>query len=64
MIFFLLSVHFQLGYPKWALPERDDLDSRVQLGGACELECAAAGVKLLRGAGEKILDDHVTNIKE
>lgn len=64
MIFFLLSVHFQLGYPKWALPEGDGLDSRIQLGGACEVECAAAGVKILQGSGGKILDDHVTNIKE
>lgn len=63
MIFFS-SVHFQLGYPMWALPAADDLDSQVQLGWVCEGECAAAGAKLLQGVGEKILDDHVTDIKE
>lgn len=64
MIFFFLSVHFQLGYPMWALLAADDLDSQVQLGWVCEGERAAAGAKLLQGVGEKILDDHVTDIKE
>ena len=48
----------------WALLAADDLDSRVQLGWVCEGERAAAGAKLLQGVGEKILDDHVTDIKE
>lgn len=62
MIFFS-SVHFQLGYPMWALAA-DDLDSQVQLGWVCEGERTAAGAKLLQGVGEKILDDRVTDIKE
>lgn len=52
MIFFS-SVHFRLGYPMWALPEADDLDSQVQLRWVCEGECVAAGAKLLQGVGGK-----------
>lgn len=64
MIFFFSSVHFQPGYPMWAPPWADDLDSQVQLGWVCERDSTAAGAKLLQGAGEKILDDRVTDIKE
>lgn len=47
------------------LPAVDDLDHQVLLGGVCEVECPAARAKLIAGVlGEKILDDHVTDIKE